>query len=180
MPLKWWGRTRKRVKQGTTFVFQVEGEDVFRVGLVARARKTFRQIFESHLIYLYEPTFEHESEVPPLEIDQLLLPPKIIEPASLNDGLFDLRPCGLLSESYVLPMHCFPAMKENPKTFRFEQMYVDENDELVDEITPPLVHSMYLNAWALEWEIADALGIDTWPEEERDRLMAMKRRQVND
>ncbi len=180
MPLKWWGRTRKRVKQGTTFVFQVEGEGVFRVGLVVRARKTFRNIFTGHLLYLYEPTFEHESEVPPLEIDQLLIPPKVIDTGSLTTGLFDLRPCGRLHESEVMPKHYFRAMLENPTTFEWEWTHVDEDDQRVDQPVLPLVDSTYSNAWALEWQLADALGIDTWPEEERGRLGAMMRRHVKD
>ena len=97
--------SRKRIHPGDIFVLQVkDGEFVF-----GRVIRTDIEFLGNNriLIYIYKAFSPEKNSIPELKKHRLLLPPMIIDRQPWSKGHFETVANRPLSQSDLLPIHCF-------------------------------------------------------------------------
>lgn len=147
--------SRKALKPGDIFVLQIrDGEFVF--GRVVRTDAKIKHIGPTILIYVYRACAADKLRVPPLDKDNLLIPPAMINRLPWSRGYFEVVEHRPLREEDVLLVHCF----YDP----FWEVYRDDDDrELPKRVEPCGVYGLcsYRTIGIL---VSKALGIPTQEE----------------
>lgn len=155
-------RSRKRPQVGDVFVWQLEGEP-YRFGRVVRTGIPMGGFREPLiLVYLYKIPSHEPAPVPPLALDDLVVPPMLVHTDSWSyDGVFMTVGHQELREQDMLPQHCFadPTSVFAP--------YVDESGHRLKKKVEPCGLYAVPAVDGIAYDFARGLGYDVKSESKK-------------
>ncbi|MBW7877099.1 MAG: hypothetical protein H3C47_14050 [Candidatus Cloacimonetes bacterium] len=147
-------KSRKRIKPGTVFVFQLIFEpDKFRFGMVASTTLIMSSCDKVTLVYIYDYLGNSKEDFPDFAAKKLLLPPQAINTLGWSSGFFETVAYLDLDKhpEYKFPQHHFAS-------FVRKGVYYDEfNNQVQDPVEPLGVHGLG-NHRTVEDKVCDKLG----------------------
>ena len=142
--------SRKAIRPGDLFVFQPAGMPFF-FGRVIRTDATVGGFPNGILVYLYAARSTNKTKVPELRLNKLLLPPLATNRLPWTRGYFETIESRRLSESDVLPVHCFRSSNGR---------YFDETGKPMDAPIEPVGEFALQSFRSIDDLVSDALGIE--------------------
>jgi len=144
--------SRKWIRLGDIFVMQpFGGEYVF--GRVIRTDATMGDfISRGIVIYVYNAPSQDKEKIPPLDKDDLLVPPMIIDRGPWSLGIFETIAQQPLEQNDILPQHCF-AVGPQQKTFK------DEYGRILRQKTQPCGSYSLTLEGGVDAVVSRALGL---------------------
>lgn len=157
-------RSRKKPQLGDIFVFLMQPDGLFRYGRVVavdirliNATGTPSDLV-GNLIYIYKTSASKKLPSPTLRIDNLLLPPQLLNDTGWCDGYFETIDQQPLTFDDVLPVHCFFDGSR--------KRYVDIHRRLLPRRYEPCGLYALGGYGAVDWDISKALGFPEPTEDE--------------
>lgn len=149
---------RKRRKVGEIFTFSVlEGE--YYWGRVICLDVNMWGFDSQKLVYLYNISTHSTESIPPLDKNNLLIPPLGLANGFWSDGYFQTVAVLPLPDEDRFERHCFRSGIRGSNEFR------DEFNNPVDEPFEPLGRGGAPNIRAVDTRISEALGIEPIPDD---------------
>jgi hypothetical protein len=155
--------SRKRLAPGDVFAMGLP-DDTYLFGRVISTAARWSLAEGSgttNLVYVF--SHRSESKATPdrahLRIDQLFIPPQLINRLGWSRGYFETVGRLELTDDEVLPVHCFK------RSFGASPRWFDEHGNELDEPVPPVGVWGGGNYRTLENEVCRALGIPLAPDE---------------
>ena len=155
MNMKVLKKSRKKVKAGDVFAFQIrEGE--FMYGRVISLEAKIGGFENVILLYIYDARSAQKDSVPPLDKLELLIPPLGTNRQPWLKGYFETVATGPLAQQDVMPVHCF----KDHLTGRF---FDDLGNEL-PRMTEPCGEYALDSYRTIDDAVSTALGIPLAPD----------------
>ena len=148
-------KTRRKPEAGDIFVFQLETlPDRYFFGRVVATDTTIGGFsgneFKAVLIYLYRTSSAEKTDIPPLLLSDLLVPPIGTNNLPWTLGFFEVIKSGQNISKDLLPQHCF-------KNFR--GWFVDEYGNRLQGPVEPVGINGVAGIGAIDIDISKALGL---------------------
>lgn len=121
-------KSRKSPLVGDYFVYQLEGDSNFYWGRVIDTDAKIRAIKGAVLIYLYQVGTKDISDIPNLNVKDLLTPPIMTNEQAWKKGYFMVVAHSELESKDILDVHCFRGY--------MEKYYNEKNDSLLGPVEP--------------------------------------------
>ncbi|MBW7877614.1 MAG: hypothetical protein H3C47_16680 [Candidatus Cloacimonetes bacterium] len=132
-------KSRKQIKPGTVFVFQLVFEpDKFRFGMVVSTSVWLGAFKDTTLVYIYDHLGNSKDDFPDFAAKKLLIPPEGINHLGWSRGFFETVAHVDLDKhpEYKFPQHHFAS-------FVRKGVYYDEfNNQVHDPVEPIGVHGL--------------------------------------
>jgi hypothetical protein len=146
--------SRRAIRPGDVFVFKPASMPFF-FGRVIRTDATVGGFPNGILVYLYAVSSTDKTRVPELRRDELLLPPLATNRLPWSRGYFETVASRPLTESDVLPVHCFRS--STGRCF-------DEAGNPIEVPVEPMGEFALQSYRSIDDLVSDALGIERAPE----------------
>ena len=146
-------KNQRKPETGDVFVFQLEQiPDRYFYGRVVATDTKLGGLQEGGvvLIYLYKVTSPEKTNIPPLNLSELLVPPIGTNTLPWTRGFFEVVKSGKITSKDVLPQHCFRD---------FRGWYFDEYGNRLPGPIEPVGEYGIAGIGAIDIDISKALGL---------------------
>lgn len=150
MNMKALAKSRKKIRRGDIFAFQIEGLP-FMFGRVIDTEAKIGPMINCILIYIYNAKSDHKHKIPELDKSKLLVPPIITNTLPWRRGYFENIAFREIEDHDVLLVHCFVDSM-------FHRYYDEKNNRLPIKYEP--CGDYGLDSYrTIDDEVSEALGV---------------------
>ena len=160
-------KSRKELKPGDIFVLKPKGHDYYFGRVISTTANSGFGPPKAILIYIYNVTSKDKNQIPKLDKNNLLIPPKMINRLGWSRGFFENVAFKELTKDDILDVHCFriPSLKGFSEGRFSKERYVNEKGEELDGPHEPVGLCGVGNYRVVDIWVSDALEIPLPPEE---------------
>jgi hypothetical protein len=121
-------RSKQKPQPGDIFVLKMKEREDYVFGRVISVTAKIRSMVGCILIYIYNSFSKSKDEIPVLDKENLLIPPRLINQLPWIKGYFEIVDSKPLMDKDVLKQHCFAEFTE--------RFYDEQNNQLKERIEP--------------------------------------------
>lgn len=151
MNLKVLNPSRKKVWPGDIFVMQIHGQEQYIFGRLISLDVAVGVMTGCHLIYIYNAFSDHKEDIPPLDKNNLLIPPAMTNRQPWLKGYFETVESRELSIEDCLEQHCFLC--------HFDGKYYDDKNNVLPHRYEPCGEYGVGSYRTIDDDISTALGV---------------------